>query len=251
MSGLLAVKELSVSYGQTLAVDRVSFSINKGEIFALVGESGSGKSSIGLALTQLLPSPPAVVSGQVLLNNQDVLALRGEAIRKIRGSQISYIFQEPASALNPVLSIGEQLMEVASVDKSIEWLNRVGIESAQNRLAAYPHEFSGGMQQRACIAMALAANPMLLVADEPTTALDVTIQVQILRLIRDLQKELGLSVLLITHDLLIVERLAHRVGILSKGKLVEQGAVAEVFNSPKHAYTQELLKNRLRLGNHP
>ncbi len=258
MSTLLEVRNLTVAYAGVKAVDGVSFSIAEGEILALVGESGSGKSSIGLALTKLLPVPPAETSGQVLLKGADVLALASEDVRRIRGKQISYVFQEPASALNPVLTVGEQIEEVIRLhtqaqdsevrQQAVTWLKQVGIDKADNRLSAYPHEFSGGMQQRVCLAMALAANPELLVADEPTTALDVTVQLQILRLIRDLQRQLKLSVLLISHDLLIVERLAHRVGVLSAGRLVELGSVPEVFKNPKHAYTQELLRSRLVLG---
>lgn len=255
MSSLLEVGNLSVAYDGVKAVENVSFSIAKGEILALVGESGSGKSSIGLALTKLLPMPPAAISGEVLLDGANLLALASSKIELIRGKQISYVFQEPASALNPVLTVGEQVEEVLRLHtqtpepdiqkQAIAWLERVGIDQPDKRLRGYPHEFSGGMQQRVCLAMALAAGPELLVADEPTTALDVTIQVQILRLIRDLQRQLGLSVLLISHDLLVVERLAHRVAVLSAGRLVEMGAAAELFKSPKHAYTKELLNSRL------
>lgn len=257
MSMLLDVKNLTVAYAGIKAVDGVSFSIAKGEIFALVGESGSGKSSIGLALTRLLPMPPAAITGQVILDGRDILASSEEEVRKARGGKIGYVFQEPASALNPVLTIGEQLSESIRLHapdsdvrkRSVEWLKRVGIEAGESRLSAYPHEFSGGMQQRVCLAMALAAHPALLVADEPTTALDVTVQVQILRLIRDLQRQLDLSVLLISHDLLIVERIAHRVGVLSQGRLVELGKVSDVFQKPQHATTQALLRSRLLLGN--
>lgn len=236
------------------AVDRVSFTIEPGEIVALVGESGCGKSSVALALTRLLPMPPASVSGRVMMGETNLLQASEEALRAIRGGTIAYVFQEPATSLNPVLTIGEQLVETielhtASRGKAarrlgIDWLQRVGISSAEERLGAYPHEFSGGMQQRVMIAMALAARPALLVADEPTTALDVTIQVQILRLLRDLQRTLNLSVLLISHDLTVVERIAHRVGVLAAGRLVELGPVAQVLRHPAHPHTKELLRYR-------
>ena len=254
---LLTVEHLSVVYphegGTVRAVDGVSFGIDPGEIVALVGESGSGKSSAALALTRLLP-PRAAVSGTVLLNGGSLLDAPEETLRAVRGGKIAYVFQDPASSLNPVLTIGEQLTETVVLHTAsrgagaariaVQWLARVGIPSAGERLAAYPHEFSGGMQQRVCLAMALAANPALLIADEPTTALDVTVQVQILRLIRDLQRQLGLSVLLISHDLTVVERLAHRLGVMRRGRLVEWGPVGQVLNKPAHPYTQELLRAR-------
>ncbi len=239
------------------AVDGVSFTIEPGEILALVGESGSGKSSVALALTRLLPSPPAAISGRVLFDGTDLLKVPERDLRAIRGGRIAYVFQDPATSLNPVLTIGEQLLEVLTLHTSargeaakrqaVEWLERVGIASAGQRLRAYPHELSGGMQQRACLAMAMAARPQLLVADEPTTALDVTVQVQILRLLRDLQRSLGLSVLLISHDLTVVERIAHRVGILRAGRLVELGSAGQVLHQPSHPYTKELLRYRLTL----
>ncbi|MBI1992402.1 MAG: ABC transporter ATP-binding protein [Candidatus Omnitrophica bacterium] len=232
---LLTVEDLSVIYAQrstaVRAVDRVSFTIEPGEIVALVGESGSGKTSVALALTKLLPMPPAAISGDVRLSGTSLLDATGDTLRSIRGGTISYVFQDPATSLNPVLTIGEQLVEAIELhtdargreakQEAIRWLQRVGIPSAEERLGAYPHEFSGGMQQRACIAMALASRPALLVADEPTTALDVTIQVQILRLLRDLQRTLSLSVLLISHDLTVVERIAHRVGVMAANEKVK------------------------------
>ena len=254
---LLTVENLSVTYshegGTVRAVDGVSFTIEPGEIAALVGESGSGKSSAALALTRLLP-PRAAVSGTVRLGGSSLLDAPEERLRAVRGGKIAYVFQDPASSLNPVLTIGEQLTEAVLLHTdargaearraAVEWLARVGIGSAEERLGAYPHEFSGGMQQRACIAMALAANPSLLVADEPTTALDVTVQIQILRLLRDLQRQLGLSVLLISHDLTVVERLARRLGVMRQGRLVEWGPVAQVLGKPEHPYTQELIRAR-------
>jgi len=258
MMPLLAVEHLSVEYrsrrGTVRAVDDVSFTIEPAEVVALVGESGSGKTSAALAVTRLLAEPPASVSGQALLNGADLLEMSSEALRGIRGRAVSYVFQEPAAALNPVLTIGEQLVEVielhteargaAAQQTAAEWLARAGIPAADERLEAYPHEFSGGMQQRVCLAMALAARPSLLIADEPTTALDVTVQVQILRLLRDLQQALRLSVLLVSHDLMVVERIAHRVGVMSRGRLVEFGATAQVLQRPAHPYTQQLLRYR-------
>jgi peptide/nickel transport system ATP-binding protein len=246
-------------------VDGVSFSIEPGEVVALVGESGCGKTSVALALTRLLPAPSALVSGRVTIERLparpataqagvNLLEASEEVLRALRGGMISYVFQDPATSLNPVLTIGEQLLETIVLHTkargeeatrlAIEWLGRVGIASARQRLNAYPHEFSGGMQQRVCLAMALSARPSLLIADEPTTALDVTIQVQILRLLRDLQRTLHLSVLLISHDLMVVERIAHRVGVMSDGRLVEVGAVEQVLHQPSHPYTKELLRYR-------
>ena len=261
----LSVEELSVSYRHgghtTRAVDGISFTIEPGEIVALVGESGCGKSSAALALTRLLPQPPAVVTGRVCVDDTNLLEASGEALRAIRGGVISYVFQEPATSLNPVLTVGEQLMEAitfhtgsrqaAARQVAVEWLERVGIGAAEQRLGAYPHEFSGGMQQRVMIAMALATRPALLVADEPTTALDVTVQVQLLRLLRDLQRSLHLSILLISHDLLVVERVAHRVGVMAAGTLVELGPVAQVLHNPQHPHTQQLLQSRASMRRPP
>ncbi len=255
---LLTIENLSVTYvshsESTRAVDGVSFTIDAGEILALVGESGSGKSSVALALTRLLPMPPAVVAGRVTCEQMNLLEVPDATLRMVRGGKISYVFQDPATSLNPVLTIGEQLMESIELHTdargaearrvAAEWLRRVGMASVEERLRAYPHEFSGGMQQRVCLAMALAARPSLLIADEPTTALDVTIQVQILRLLRDLQRSLNLSILLISHDLMVVERLAHRVGVMTAGHLVELGPVAQVLTKPAHPYTQSLLRIR-------
>ena len=257
-AALLAVESLSVAYqgrgAPVQAVSEVTFSVSPGEVFALVGGSGCGKTSVALALTRLLPAPPAAVSGRVLLDAVNLLDAPAATLRSIRGGRISYVFQDPATSLNPVLTIGEQLMETIALHTqarghaarrtAVEWLERVGIPSAAQRLSSYPHEFSGGMQQRAMLAMALAARPRLLVADEPTTALDVTIQVQILRLLRDLQRSLQISVLLISHDLTVVERLAHRVGVMASGRLVETGPVGQVLRHPAHPSTQALLRWR-------
>ena len=255
---LLCIENLTVTYRtqetRVTAVEGVSFTIESGEIFALVGESGSGKSSAALALTRLLPEPPAELSGRVLLDGADLMKAAPAALRAIRGGKISYVFQEPATSLNPVLTVGEQLLEAITLHTdargraaramAIDWLARVGIGSAAQRLSDYPHEFSGGMQQRLMIAMALATQPALLIADEPTTALDVTVQVQILRLLRDLQRSLHLALLLITHDLLVVERLAHRLGVMHAGRVVELGPTARVLHHPTHPYTQRLARYR-------
>lgn len=257
---LLDVNRLTVSYEgrgeRVVAVDDASFSLEAGEILAVVGESGSGKSSLALAITRLLPSPPAKIQARAIrFEDADLLNASEGALRAIRGGKIAYVFQDPSTSLNPVLTIGEQLREMIELHSdrrgrqaealAVEWLTRVGIPSAQARLEAYPHEFSGGMQQRVMLAMAMAAQPRLLVADEPTTALDVTVQVQILRLIRDLQRRFGLSLLLISHDLMVVERLAHRVLIMEQGRIVESGPVAQVLRQPTHPYTKTLLSARL------
>ena len=260
---LLRVEDLTVEYeyrgAVARAVDRVSFAIGPGEIVALVGESGSGKTSVGLAVTRLLPIPPAALSGRIMFAEGssapvNLLDLPEPTLRTIRGKKISYVFQDPGTSLNPVLTIGEQLIEaieqhtpargISARQRAVGWLRRVGLRDAEHRLAAYPHEFSGGMQQRVMLAMAVATEPLLLIADEPTTALDVTVQVQILRLLRELQQALRLSVLLISHDLTVVERMAHRVGVMSKGQLVECGPVHQVLHQPTHPDTQQLLRYR-------
>ena len=259
---LLDVEGLRVIYEhrgeRVCAVDEVSLSIDPGEILALVGESGSGKSSLALAITRLLPTPPAMITAKrIEFDGTNVLAASKQELRMIRGGKIAYVFQDPATSLNPVLTVGEQLREMIELHTdrrgreadalAIEWLRRVGIPPEQRRLSAYPHEFSGGMQQRVMIAMAMAAQPALLIADEPTTALDVTIQVQVLRLLRDLQQRHNLAMLLISHDLMVVERIAHRVGIMSQGRIMEVGPVSRVFQQPQHPYTRELLSYRLTL----
>ncbi len=258
---LLSVERLSVTYrheGRSVpAVDGISFELSQGEILALVGESGSGKSSVALALTRLLPALTATISGRVLLEGRDLLAAPEADLQRVRGGRVAYVFQDPAGSLNPVLTIGAQLIETIerhtgargreAAAQARESLARVGLASLGARLRAYPHELSGGMQQRVMIAMALACAPMVLVADEPTTALDVTIQVQILRLLRDLQRRLGLSVLLISHDLTVVERVAHRVGVMAAGRLVEIGETTQVLEHPSHPHAQELLRYRAAL----
>jgi microcin C transport system ATP-binding protein len=255
-SPLLSVEDLSVAFRQggreTLAVDRVSFGIAKGETLAIVGESGSGKSVSALSILKLLNYPAAYhPSGRVLFNGQDLIAADEDAMRKVRGNDITMVFQEPMTSLNPLHTIQRQIGEILELHKglrgqaartrTLELLALVGIRDAASRLDAYPHQLSGGQRQRVMIAMALANEPDLLIADEPTTALDVTVQAQILALLKELQGRLGMAMLFITHDLGIVRRIADRVCVMLKGKIVEQGPVAEIFDNPRHDYTKRLL----------
>ena len=261
MTALLTVENLAVSFRQggqeSLAVRGVSFSIEKGETLALVGESGSGKSVTALSVLGLLNYPAAHhPSGRILFSEEgkparDLINAGDAALRSVRGNAISMIFQEPMTSLNPLHTIEQQIGEILSIHRGLsgeaararvlDLLNKVGIREPEKRLGAYPHQLSGGQRQRVMIAMALANEPALLIADEPTTALDVTVQAQILALLKDLQRETGMAMLFITHDLGIVRRLAHRVAVMKKGEIVEQGKVAEVFANPQHAYTQALL----------
>jgi len=255
---LLSIEDLSVVYrhnGTSIrAVDQVSLTVEKGEVLAVVGESGCGKTSLALAITRLIQPPGEIETGRVVFQGHDLLKAPPSALRGIRGRHISYVFQDPATALNPVLTVGAQLREVIQLHTerrgtqadayAVELLSQVGIPSPSERLDAYPHELSGGMRQRAMIAMAIASRPSLLIADEPTTALDVTVQVEILRLLKTLQETLGLSVLLISHDLTVVERICHRIAVMYAGKLVELGPVEEVFSNPAHPYTMGLLACR-------
>jgi microcin C transport system ATP-binding protein len=257
MSGaLLEVKDLSVQFRvsghTTLAVDRVSFEVRKGETVALVGESGSGKSVTALSVLKLLPYPAAShPSGKILFKGDDLLAMSEREIRRVRGNDITIIFQEPMTSLNPLHTIEKQIGEIielhsgmkgeAARKRVIELLTQVGIPQPETRLASYPHQLSGGQRQRVMIAMALANEPDLLIADEPTTALDVTVQAQILKLLKELQGRLGMSMLFITHDLGIVRKLADRVCVMNQGQIVEQGEVERVFTSPQHSYTRALL----------
>jgi microcin C transport system ATP-binding protein len=253
---LLAVRELSVDFGAGAAavhaVRKASFTIDRGETLALVGESGSGKSVTALSVLQLLPYPMARhPSGSIRFRGQELVGARPEALRAVRGDRIAMIFQEPMTSLNPLHTIERQVSETlllhrgltreAARARTLELLRQVGIPEAVNRLDAYPHQLSGGQRQRVMIAMALANEPDLLIADEPTTALDVTIQAQILKLLKTLQKRYGMALLFITHDLGIVRKMADRVCVMSKGDIVEQGPVAEVFDSPSHTYTKHLL----------
>jgi microcin C transport system ATP-binding protein len=253
---LLDVRDLSVSFGsgqaELLAVDRASFRIGRGETVALVGESGSGKTVSALSILKLLPYPAAAhPSGEIWFEGRDLLQLPEPQLQAIRGDRISMIFQEPMTSLNPLHTIEKQVGEVLKLhrrmDESrartrvVELLRRVGIHEPEKRLGAFPHQLSGGQRQRVMIAMALANEPDLLIADEPTTALDVTIQAQILELLRELQREMGMAMLLITHDLGIVRKMAERVYIMQGGKIVEDGATEQIFTTPRHAYTQHLL----------
>ncbi len=253
---LLSVEDLSVAFRQggreTLAVDRVSFTVDRGETVAIVGESGSGKSVSALSILKLLNYPAAShPSGRVLFKGQDLTAADEDAMRKVRGNDITMVFQEPMTSLNPLHTIQKQIGEILELHKglsgeaararTLELLGLVGIRDAESRLGAYPHQLSGGQRQRVMIAMALANEPDLLIADEPTTALDVTVQAQILKLLKELQGRLGMAMLFITHDLGIVTRIADRVVVMLKGKVVEEGPVAEIFANPQHAYTRRLL----------
>jgi oligopeptide transport system ATP-binding protein len=259
---LLEVSGLSVhfaSQGQTVrAVDDVSFTLGRGETLGIVGESGSGKSVTALSLMRLVPTPPGrIAGGRIIFDGQDVLAMTPPELRDLRGREIAMIFQDPMTSLNPVLTIGRQITEVleehlglapqAARKRAIELLAMVGIPAAEQRLDEYPHRFSGGMRQRVMIAMAMACNPRLLIADEPTTALDVTIQAQILELIRRLQRESGMAVIIITHDLGVVAGLADRVAVMYGGRIVEQGPTEQVFGDPRMPYTIGLLSSIPRL----
>ena len=249
---LLDVRDLSVAFGKTLAVDHVSFSIKRGQCVALVGESGSGKSVSALSVLKLLPYPAAShPSGTIHFKGRELLRAGDREMREIRGNDISIIFQEPMTSLNPLHTIEAQIGEILSLHQAIggsvarartlELLTQVGIPDPETRLGSYPHQLSGGQRQRVMIAMALANEPDLLIADEPTTALDVTVQAQILALLADIRQRLGMSLLFITHDLGIVRRIADTVCVMNKGKIVEQGPVEQVFTAPKHPYTRDLL----------
>jgi microcin C transport system ATP-binding protein len=255
-SPLLSVEDLSVAFRQNgaevVAVDRVSFHVKPGETVALVGESGSGKSVTALSLLRLLNYPAAShPSGRVLFEGQDLLAMREDEIRRVRGNDITMVFQEPMTSLNPLHTIEQQVGEILALHRglsgraararTLELLKLVGIRGAESRLGAYPHQLSGGQRQRVMIAMALANEPKLFIADEPTTALDVTVQAQILELLAELKQRLGMAMLFITHDLGIVRKIADRVCVMTKGRIVEAGTVADVFDNPQHEYTRRLL----------
>ncbi|KPF58924.1 ABC transporter ATP-binding protein [Rhizobium sp. AAP116] len=258
---LLSVRDLSVAFHQggreSLAVDRVSFDIQRGEIVALVGESGSGKSVSAASVLKLLPYPAAShPSGQILFDGRDLMTASEPELRAVRGNDITMIFQEPMTSLNPLHSIERQISEILALHQGLqgasararvlELLHQVGIREPEKRLTAFPHELSGGQRQRVMIAMALANRPKLLIADEPTTALDVTVQAQILELLGRLKSEHGMSMLFITHDLGIVRKFADRVCVMTKGKIVEAGPVEDIFERPQHAYTKKLLASEPR-----
>ena len=255
---LLQVSDLTIAFGSSRAVDGISFSIAQGETLAVVGESGSGKSVTALSLTRLLPEPPScTVGGRIEYGGRDLLSIAPDEIRKIRGKHIAYIFQEPSTSLNPVYSIGSQIDEVIRLHRPevtdskaeiIHVLDLVGIRNPEKRYKDYPHQLSGGMQQRVMIAMALACHPQLLVADEPTTALDVTIQAQIIDLLKELKEKLSMSILLITHNFGIVSGFADRVLVMYRGKIVEEGPASQILKNPQHPYTKALIDCIPRLG---
>jgi oligopeptide/dipeptide ABC transporter ATP-binding protein len=245
--------------GVLRAVDGISFEIGRGETLGMVGESGSGKSITAFSILRLVPIPPGeYAGGKILFKGTDLLGLSERQIGEVRGSQISIIFQEPTQSLNPIMTIGNQITEVIiehrgaskreARDLAIEMLGRVGIASPERRFRSYPHELSGGMIQRAMIAMSLVCRPYLLIADEPTTALDVTIQAQILELLADLKRDLGMSILIITHDLGVVAEVSDRVAVMYAGKIVEYAAVRDLFDQPKHPYTHGLFRSMPRLA---
>ncbi len=259
---LLKIEDLKISFHnreRTLeAVKGIDFALKEGETLAVVGESGSGKSVTALSLTRLLPPPPSCrVSGNILYDGRDVMAMNSRELRGIRGKDIAYIFQEPSTSLNPVFTVGYQIAEAVKLHlpeekdvtgRVIEALRSVGIRDPEKRHRAYPHELSGGMQQRVMIAMALACEPRILVADEPTTALDVTIQKQIMDLLVDLRRKRTMSIILITHNFGIVSGFADRVVVMFRGEIVEAGPTEEVLRNPQHPYTQALISCIPRLG---
>jgi len=255
---ILEVKNLCTSFftdmGEVKAVDNVSFDVFKGKTIGIVGESGCGKSVTSLSIMRLIPKPPGkIVSGQILYRGKDLVQQSMSEMREIRGNEISMIFQEPMTSLNPVFTVGFQIIEAivlhagisksAALDKAIDMLKLVGIPAPEKRVHDYPHQLSGGMRQRVMIAMALSCNPQILIADEPTTALDVTIQAQILDLLRDLQQKVGLGLILITHDLGVIAEMAHEVMVMYAGQVIEKGSVERIFAHPSHPYTRGLLNS--------
>jgi dipeptide transport system ATP-binding protein len=262
MEKVLEVKDLHVTFatygGEVKAVRGVTFELHKGETLAIVGESGCGKSVTSQSIMGLIPNPPGkITAGEILFKGKDLTRLKEPELRKIRGADISMIFQDPMTALNPTLTIGEQIMEgimehegisrAEAKRKTVEMLHLVGIPGPESRLKQYPHQFSGGMRQRIVIAMALVCQPEVLIADEPTTALDVTIQAQILELFKEIQKKTGVSIILITHDLGVVAQVADRIAVMYAGKIVEAGNRRDIFYNPQHPYTRGLLNSVPRL----
>jgi oligopeptide/dipeptide ABC transporter ATP-binding protein len=262
MPVLLDVQDLRTQFdtstGTVLAVDGISYAVSEGEIAGIVGESGCGKSVSALSILRLIPNPPGrIVSGRILFAGKDLLVLRDPEIRKVRGRQIGMVFQEPMTSLNPVLTIGLQLCETMELHlgltraqaerRAADLLGMVGISEPARRLRQYPHQLSGGMRQRIMIALALSCEPKLIIADEPTTALDVTIQAQILELMKDLTRRLGVALVIITHNLGIVARYADRVHVMYAGKIVESGTAAEIYHKPAHPYTLGLLRSVPRM----
>ena len=262
MATLLEVKNLKPHFftmeGVVKAVDGVSYELNEGETLGLVGESGCGKSVSALSVMRLIPDPPGkIIDGEILLDGEDILKIGMEDMREVRGAKIAMVFQEPMTSLNPVLTVERQLTEtlqlhmgmskVESQRESVNLLTRVGIPDPETRIKQYPHQFSGGMRQRVMIAMALSCNPRLIIADEPTTALDVTIQAQILDLMKSLTTEFGVALIVITHNLGVVARYADRVNIMYAGKVIERGEAREIYANPRHPYTVGLLRSVPRL----
>jgi len=247
--------------GEVHAVNSVSFHVERGEVLGVVGESGSGKSVTMMSLIGLLPSPPAEIrGGTVMLGGQDLLKIGPDALRDVRGSKVGFVFQDPMTSLNPVFTVGDQIMEplirhmkmtkAQARTRAAELLELVGISDAANRLNSYPHQFSGGMRQRVMIAIALSCDPDVLIADEPTTALDVTIQAQILELVKQLRVKLGMAIVWITHDLGVIAGIADRVMVMYAGQVVEQGPVRDLFAHPQHPYTRALLKTIPSISGH-
>jgi len=262
MAALLQVENLRTQFrtaaGTVRAVDGITYTVNEGETVAIVGESGCGKSVSALSVMRLVSEPAGrIESGRILYKGRDLLALSGEEMRDVRGREIAMVFQEPMTSLNPVLTIGRQMTEGLEIHlgmtqadahaRAVELLGMVGIADPERRLAQYPHHFSGGMRQRMMIAMALACKPSLILADEPTTALDVTIQAQILELMRSLSRRLGVAMVIITHNLGVVARYADRVNVMYAGRIIEQGSAAEIYANPRHPYTLGLLRSVPRL----
>jgi len=262
MANLLEVKDLATHFftqdGVVKAVDGISYNLAEGEVLGVVGESGCGKSVHALSIMRLVANPPGrTVGGEILFEGENLLNMDDSEMRHIRGNRIAMVFQEPMTSLNPVLTIGRQLTETLELHQNMarqeararaaELLQTVGIPDAESRLSDYPHQFSGGMRQRVMIAMALSCNPRLIIADEPTTALDVTIQAQILELMRDLAEEFGTAMVIITHNLGVVARYAHRVVVMYAGKIVETGTAHDIYRNPRHPYTLALLNSVPRL----
>jgi len=259
---LLEVENLQTHFraqdGVNRAVDGVNFHVNAGETVAIVGESGCGKSVTAMSILRLIPEPPGKIAGAIRFNGRDLLKLSDREMRAIRGNEISMIFQEPMTSLNPVLTVGKQIGETLRLHqgmsnqqaeaRAVEMLKLVGIPEPERRVKEYPHQLSGGMRQRVMIAIALACNPKLLIADEPTTALDVTIQAQILDLMRDLKRTVGAAIVIITHDLGVVAEVAERVIVMYAGRKVEEASVEKLFRNPRHPYTQGLLGSMPKLG---
>lgn len=255
---ILQVNNLRTSFntnqGKVTAVDGISFYLNSSETLGIVGESGCGKSVTSLTIMRLIPQPPGVIdSGEIFFKGTDLLKISEKDMQEVRGNKVSMIFQEPMTSLNPVFTIGNQIAEVfekhqacskkEAIEKSIEMLRKVGIPSPETRVNDYPHQLSGGMRQRVMIAIALACNPEILIADEPTTALDVTVQAQILELMKVLQKEYGMGLIMITHDLGVIAEVSDRIMVMYAGQVVEEGRTSEVLKNPKHPYTQGLIRS--------